>query len=131
MFFTQILRSMFFFYFILSKQLCALTHTHISNCRSTSTLDPIDNSSAISSYDFENPIYQVEDEGEEDCEVLGELARLLQQGEIAIQPHEESVEVVNLGTEENKKEFKIGANLENGVKERLIQMLCDYVEIFA
>ena len=39
---------------------------------------PIDNDSATSSYDFENTINQVEDEGEDDCEVPGELARLLQ-----------------------------------------------------
>ena len=49
-------------------------------------------------YDFENPINQAEDEGEEDCEVPGELARLLQQEERAIQPHEEPVETINLGT---------------------------------
>ena len=61
----------------------------------------------------------------------GELARLLQQEERAIQPHEEPVESVNLGTEEDKKEVKISANLELSVKQRLIQMLHDYVEIFA
>ena len=61
----------------------------------------------------------------------GELARLLLQEERAIQPHEEPVESVNLGTEEDKKEVKIGANLEPSVKQRLIQMLRDYVEIFA
>ena len=61
----------------------------------------------------------------------GELARLLQQEEKTIQPHEEPVEVVNLGTKEDKKEVKIGANLEDSVKKRLIQMLRDYVEIFA
>ena len=61
----------------------------------------------------------------------GELARLLQQEERAIQPHEEPVETVNLGTEEDRKEVKIGANLELSVKQRLIQMLHDYVEIFA
>ena len=101
------------------------------NCRSISTLDPIDNNFAIANYDFENPIYQAEDEGEEDCEVPGELARLLQQEERTIQSHEEPIEVVNLGTEEDKKEVKIGANLEDSVKKRLIQMLHDYVEIFA
>ena len=94
----QILRSLFFlfcFYFI---NLAMLLHTHISNCRSISTLDPIDNNPAIASYDFENPINQAEDGGEEDCEVPGELSRLLQQEERAIQPHEEPVETVNLGT---------------------------------
>ena len=81
--------------------------------------------------DFENTINQVEDEGEDDCEVSGELARLLQQEERVIQPHEESVETVNLGTEEDKKEVKIGANLEYNVKKRLIRMLHDYVEVFS
>ena len=85
-----------FLLFTLSIQLCS--YTHISNCRSISTLDPIDNNYAISSYNFENPINQAEDEGEEDCDVTGELARLLQKEERAIQPHEEPFESVNLGT---------------------------------
>ena len=94
-------------------------------------MDPIDNNSSIANYDFENPIYQVGDEGEEDYEVPGELVRLLMQDKRAIQPHEEPIEVVIMGTEEDKKEIKIGANLEDNFKKSLIQMLCDYVEIFA
>ena len=66
-------------------------------------MDPIDNSSATASYDFKNLINQTKDEGEDDCEVPGELARLLQQEERAIQPHEEAVETVNLGSEEDRK----------------------------
>ena len=54
-------------------------------------MDPIDNGSSIAHYEFENSINQAEDEGDEDCEVPGELARLLQQEERAIQPHEEPV----------------------------------------
>ena len=76
--------------------------------------------------DFENLIYQAEDGGEEDCEVLGELARLLQQEDKTIQPYEEPVDTINLGTEE----VKVGANLESSVKKRLIQLLHDYVEVF-
>ena len=49
-----------------------------------STLDPIDNNSTTASYDFENPINQAEDEGEDDYKVPGELARLLLQEERAI-----------------------------------------------
>ena len=94
-------------------------------------MDPIDNSYAIASYDFKNPINQDEDEGEDDCEVPGELSRLLQYEERAIQPHEEPVETMNLGTEKDRKEVKIVANLEISVKQKLIQMLHDYVEIFA
>ena len=83
-----------FLHFI--KTAICLTHTHIY--KSTSTLDPTDNDSATTSYDFESPINQAEDEGEDDCEVPGELARLLLQEERAIQPYEEPVESVNLGT---------------------------------
>ena len=61
----------------------------------------------------------------------GELARLLQQEERAIQPHEEPIETINLGTKVDRKEVKIGANLETKIKQRLIQMLHDYVEIFS
>ena len=42
------------------------------------------NDSATASYDFENTINLAEDEGEDDCEVPGELARLLLQEERAI-----------------------------------------------
>ena len=52
------------------------------------------NSSAMASCDFENTIYQAEDEGEEYFEVPGELARLLQQEERTIHPHEESVDTI-------------------------------------
>ena len=41
------------------------------------------------------------------------------------------METVNLGTETDRKEVKIGANLESSLKQRLIQMLHYYVEIFA
>ena len=39
--------------------------------------------------------------------------------------------IINIGTEEDKKEVKVGANLEPSVKGRLIQLLHDYVEVFA
>ena len=39
--------------------------------------------------------------------------------------------MINLGTEENKKEDKIGTKLEDNVKRRLVRMLHDYVEVFA
>ena len=94
-------------------------------------MDPTGNGSVTASYDFENPINLAEDEGEDDCEVPVELARLLLQEERAIQPHEDPVETVNLGTETDKKEVKIGENLELSVKQRLIHMLHDYIEIFS
>ena len=53
----------FSFMFLLYQYSYALTHTHVSNCRSISTLDPADNNPSISSYDFESPINQAEDGG--------------------------------------------------------------------
>ena len=65
------------FLFILQNSY--ITHTHIY--RSISILNPTDNDSATASYDFESLINQAKDEGEDDCEVPGELARLLLQEE--------------------------------------------------
>ena len=53
------------------------------------------------------------------------------QEEKSIQPHEEPIEVINLGTKIDRKEVKIDANLEDGIKNRLVQMLHDYVEVFS
>ena len=50
-------------------------------------------------HDFDNPVYQAEEENDEDCGLPEELARLLRQEERVIQP-QESVEVINLGTDE-------------------------------
>ena len=41
------------------------------------------------------------------------------------------MEIINLGTEDARKEIKIGAALKEDVKRRLIEMLREYVEIFA
>ena len=38
---------------------------------------------------------------------------------------------INLGIEEDKREVKVGANLEPSVKERMIQLLHEYVEDFS
>ena len=54
-----------------------------------------------------------------------------QQKERTIQPHEEPVDTINLGIKEDKKEVKVGANFEPKVKERLIQLLHEYVEVFS
>jgi len=85
----------------------------------------------MAQYDFDNPIYQAEEESEEDCELPKELARLLKQEERVIQPHQEELEVINLGIEDAKKEIKIGVALEEKVKRGLIEMLQEYVDVFA
>ena len=41
-------------------------------------------------YDFENPIYQAEEETEEHCNLPEELARMMRQEEKVIQPYQET-----------------------------------------
>lgn len=50
---------------------------------------------------------------------------------IDLQPHQKQVETINLGTEEAKKEVKIGTTLGTNVKERLVKLLQEYVDVFA
>ena len=60
-----------------------------------------------------------------------DLLRLVEQEERQILPHQEITEVVNLGTEEEKKEVKIGTILSSATKKELIDLLQDYSDVFA
>ena len=82
-------------------------------------------------YILENSVDRTNEDSEEDCEVPEELARLLRQEEKVIQPYQEETEVVNLGTEEVKREVKIGAALQSEEKKGLIELLREYADIFA
>lgn len=82
-------------------------------------------------YDFDNPINHADKDCEEDCELPEELARLLKQESKVIQPHEELVEVVNLGTKEEAKEVRIGTFQQEDVKEKLVKLLQEYMDVFA
>ena len=68
------MRSLPFFTLLHFQNSHVTLHAHTHICISTSTLDLIDNNYAIVVYVFKNPIYQVEEEGEEDYEIPGELA---------------------------------------------------------
>ena len=59
--------------------------------------------SALAFGDSEDLVNHAEYESDEDCEVPRQLARLLQQEERAILPHEELLETINLGTAEDRK----------------------------
>jgi hypothetical protein len=68
---------------------------------------------------FEFPVYKAVEE--EDEEIPNEIRQLLDQERKVIQPHEEDVEIINLSSDEEKKE----------VKGRVIGLLREYVDIFA
>ena len=46
-------------------------------------------------------------------------------------PYQEITETVNLGTEEEKKEVKIGTTLSPAIRKELIDLLQDYSDVFA
>src|SRR4051812_9375255 len=83
----------------------------------------------MTSPSFEFPIFKAEEE--EDEEISKEISRLLQQKEEAIQPYNEPLEIINLGSDGNRKEVKIGASLSSEIKESLIQLLKEFSDVFA
>jgi len=56
---------------------------------------------------------------------------LVEQEGKQIQPHDEVVETINLGTEEDKKEVKIGTFMKGDRREELIDLLSNYKDVFA
>ena len=78
---------------------------------------------------FKFPVFEVEEE--EDEEIPEEISRLLRQEERSIQPYKEPLETVNLGSEEETKEVKVGALLSSAVKGSLIELLKDFSDVFA
>ena len=45
--------------------------------------------------------------------------------------HQEEIEVINLGTGEEKKEVKIGTCVPANIRDELVALLWDYQDIFA
>ena len=78
---------------------------------------------------FEFPIFEAEEEEIE--EIPDEISRLLKQEERIIQPHEKTVEIINLGSEDVRKEIRIGSLLALSVKENLIELLKEFTDVFA
>ena len=84
--------------------------------------------------DLEKVVYAGEfsnDEGIKDDDLLPDLLRLVAQDEKQILPHQEVTEAINLGTEEERKEVKIRTTLSPTIKERLIDLLWEYNDVFA
>ncbi|WJX68053.1 hypothetical protein P8452_52464 [Trifolium repens] len=82
-------------------------------------------------HNLELPINQAEEDCESDCELPDELARLLEQESKEIQPNQEPVELINLGTEHDKREVKIGSSLKAEEHEKLVELLKEYADVFA
>ena len=90
---------------------------------------PVEHNDIMPSPNFEHAVFEA---GEEDwAEVPEEVAHQFEDKEDTIQPYKEPLETVNLCTDENVKEVKIGALLSPQVKEQLISLLKEYVDVFA
>ena len=70
-------------------------------------------------------------EEEEYDEIPEEVSRLIEHEENAIHLYKELLETINLGSEEDPKEVRIGALLYPNMKSRLNELLKEYVDIFA
>ena len=90
---------------------------------------PAEHPKYLPPHNFEFPVYEAEEDEEE--EIPDEISRLLEQEKKAMQPHGETLEIINLGTEEEKKEIKIGAWLDTIEKTKLVGLLRAYVDVFA
>ena len=85
-------------------------------------------------FDFERVVYTGEFSNEEDMEnddLPPNLLRFVEQDERQILPHQETIEAVNLGTEKEKKEVKVGTMLSPATRKELIDLLQDYNDVFA
>ena len=85
-------------------------------------------------FDFERVVYAGELGNEEDMEdddLPPNLLRLVEQDERKISSHQEIIEAINLGTEKERKEVKIGTTLSPTTRKELIDLLQDYSNVFA
>jgi hypothetical protein len=92
---------------------------------------PIEHDTATIPHNLELPINQAEEDCEGDCELPDELARMLEKESKEIQPNQEPVEIINLGTEHDRKEVKIGSSLKGKEREKLVELLKEYTDVFA
>lgn len=120
---TKVFLFLLHFNFHFSKQ-----NNHSKICRIINKL--VEFNDPTTSYNFEFPIYQAEEECEEDCDIPKEMERFLEHESKALQPHQEPLEMINLGIEEEKKEVKVGTALEESIKKILIKFLQECVDVF-
>ena len=85
-------------------------------------------------FDFERSSYISETDFEEDIDESDlplKMLRLLTMEDKQILSQQEVTELVNLGTNDEKRKVKIGASLDSSTKEEIIDLLREYADIFA
>ena len=92
-----------------------------------------DHKISLPNFDFERTSYISEIDLEEDIDESDlplKMQRLLAMEDKQIFPHQEVTELVNLGTNDEKKEVKIGSSLDPSAKKEIVDLLKEYVDIF-
>ncbi|KAL4324891.1 hypothetical protein GQ457_11G032970 [Hibiscus cannabinus] len=74
---------------------------------------------------------EIENYDEEEDDLPSDLLRLVENEEKQILPYKEDLEVLNLGTEEERREVKIGTTITAKTRQNLIKLLQDYHDVFA
>ena len=93
-----------------------------------------DHKISLSNFDFERTSYISEIDLEEyidESDLPLEMQRLLDIKDKQILPRQEVTELVNLGTDDEKKEVKIGSSLDPSAKKEIVDLLKEYVDLFA
>ena len=93
-----------------------------------------DHKISLPNFNFERTSYVSETDLEEDIDesdLPPEMRRFLAMEDKEILPYQEIIELVNLGTDEEKKGVKIGSSLDPSVKKEIVDLLREYVDIFA
>ncbi|XP_052728311.1 uncharacterized protein LOC108320289 [Vigna angularis] len=72
-----------------------------------------------------------EDDSEDDLETSPELLRLVERESKEIKPHQEEIEILNLGGEDEMKEVRIDTTMKEEVKVKLQALLKEFKDVFA
>ena len=111
----------------------SISHLFSLTCRYRNN-EHKNNSTNSLGLDFERVVYAGEfsnNEVMEDDDLPPNLLRLVAQDEKQILPHQEVTKVINLGTEEERREMKIRTTLSPTIREKLIDLLREYSDVFA
>ena len=96
--------------------------------------DHKDYKNSYPNFDFERSSYVNKAKFEEDIEesdLPPEMLTLLTMEDKQILPHQEVTKLVNLRTDDENKEVKIGPSLYSSAKKEITDLLNEYTDIFA
>ena len=78
--------------------------------------------------DAQDTVYMHDDEASDDEEASYVFSKMVESSERGMRPHEDVVDIINLGTKESKREITM---VNNSEREALIQLFKEYVDVFA